>query len=44
VGVFLVAFGLVAFFKTGDTQAIVIDSLRGVLTIVFAYMAKKELK
>jgi len=44
VGVFLVAFGLVAFFKTGDTQGILIDSLRGGLTIVFAYMAKKELK
>jgi hypothetical protein len=44
VGVFLVTFGVIAFFKTGDTQAIVVDSLRGGLTIVFGFMAGKELK
>lgn len=44
VGVFLVAFGLLTFIKLGDIQAIWVDSIRGFVTIIFAYMAGKELK
>ncbi len=44
VGVFLLTFGLVTFLKFGDIQALYIDSLRGLLTIIFGYMAFKELK
>jgi hypothetical protein len=44
VGVFLFSFGIVAFIKTGDIQALYVDSIRGVLTIIFGYMAYQELK
>ena len=44
VGVFLFVFGLVTFMKFGDIQGILVDSLRGLLTIVIGYMAGKELK
>ena len=44
VGVFLFTFGVVTFLKFGDMQGILIDSLRGVLTIIFGYFAGKELK
>ena len=44
VGAFLFIFGVLSYFQFGDIQAILVDSLRGLLTIIFAYMAGKELK
>jgi hypothetical protein len=43
-GTFLLSFGIAVFLKTGDTQAIFVDSIRGWLTIFFAHMAGKECK
>lgn len=43
-GVFLILFGLVTFLQLGDTQALYVDSLRGLITVALAYMANKELK
>lgn len=42
-GFFLFAFGLVSFLKLGDTQALFVDSIRGIITIIFGLMARKEL-
>ena len=44
VGIFLVAFGLVTFFKLGDFNAILVDGIRGLVTIILGYLAGKELK
>jgi hypothetical protein len=44
IGVFLFLFGIVSFFKTGATSGLIGDSSRGVITVIFAYFAYKELK
>ncbi len=44
IGIFLVSFGLMALLKTGDPQAIFVDSLRGFLTIFLAYQTGKGLR
>jgi uncharacterized protein YacL len=44
VWIFLFTFGIAAFLKTGNMQSILGDSLRGWLTIFFAYMAGKQMK
>ncbi|MFT4679981.1 MAG: hypothetical protein ACI9RU_002307 [Litorivivens sp.] len=44
LGVFLFTFGIATFIKFGDTQALYVDGLRGLITIIFAVMARKELK
>ena len=44
IGVFLLTFGVTTFFKFGDVQPLLIDGLRGLITIVISYMAKKEIK
>ncbi|MFT6280974.1 MAG: hypothetical protein ACJA0U_001097 [Salibacteraceae bacterium] len=44
IGVFLFLFGVVSFAKTGETGGIYGDSIRGIITIVFAYLTYKELK
>lgn len=44
IGIFLFVFGAVTFLKFGDLQALMVDSLRGLLTIILGYMAGKELK
>ena len=44
VGLFLFIFGVVSFVKFGQVQAIMIDSIRGLLTIIFAYMAGKGIE
>ncbi|NOQ73904.1 MAG: hypothetical protein GQ574_17990 [Crocinitomix sp.] len=44
IGVFLFLFGVMSFFKTGETGGLLGDSIRGVITVVFAYLANKELK
>jgi hypothetical protein len=44
VGVYMFLFGIVAFVLLGETDALVVDSIRGFLTLVFGYMAYKELK
>ena len=44
VGVFLFTFGVATFLKFGDFQGILIDSIRGLVTIIFAYLTGKELK
>lgn len=43
-GSYLFIFGPVAFIKTGDPQALYVDSIRGILTIIFGIMAYQELK
>ncbi len=43
-GVFLLTFGVYATITSGDAQALLIDGLRGFLTIAFGYMAGKEIK
>lgn len=43
-GVFLFVFGTTVFLQLGDSQALYVDSLRGLITIALAYMANKELK
>lgn len=43
-GVFLFTFGVTAFLKFGDVQALYIDSLRGLITIALGYMASKEMR
>jgi hypothetical protein len=44
VGVFLVTFGVATLLKFGDFEGILVDSIRGLLTIFLAYMAGKEIK
>lgn len=44
VGVYMFLFGIVAFIKFGTTDALIVDSIRGALTIIFGYMAFKEVK
>lgn len=44
VGVFLITFGVVAFLKLGQTNALRTDSLRGLITAIFGVIAYKELK
>lgn len=43
-GVFLFCFGMAAFLKTGDSQGLLVDGLRGLLTVIFGYVAYKEIK
>lgn len=44
IGLFLIVFGVASLMQSGDMQGITVDSSRGLLTLVFAYMAGKELK
>jgi hypothetical protein len=44
VGMYMFLFGIVAFVLMGQTDGLVVDSIRGFLTLVFGYMAYKELK
>lgn len=44
VGVYMFLFGVVAFLKLGTTEALVVDSIRGLITIVFGFLAYRELK
>lgn len=44
IGIFLFVFGVVSFLKFDQTQALLVDSLRGLLTITLSYIAYKELK
>ena len=44
VGIFLSIFGVLTYIKFGDTQGLLVDSLRGILTIIFGYMAYQEIK
>ncbi|MFK7946543.1 MAG: hypothetical protein AB8G11_03050 [Saprospiraceae bacterium] len=44
VGTYIFTFGIVAFLKFGDPQPLYVDSIRGFLTLVFGYIAYKELK
>ena len=44
VGIFLLIFGLVSTAKFGGMQGIVVDGIRGFFTIVFGYLAQKEIK
>jgi hypothetical protein len=44
IGLFLITFGVAAFFKIGDTQGLLVDSSRGVITLILAFLAGKELK
>jgi hypothetical protein len=37
-------FGLVAFIQLGDFQSILVDGLRGILTILFAYLTFREIQ
>ena len=44
VGTYLLAFGLLAFLRLGDTTALYVDCVRGVLTIVAAVFAYREIE
>ena len=44
LGAFLVIFGITTFLMLGNSDGLVGDSLRGLLTIIFGYIAYKELK
>ena len=44
VGIYIFTFGIAAFLKFGETQALYVDSIRGFLTLVFGYLAYKKMK
>ena len=44
IGLFLISFGVGMLVKFGETQALLIDGLRGGLTVFLAYMAGKGIK
>ena len=44
IGLFLMSFGVGMLIKFGETQAIIVDGIRGGLTVFFAYMAGKSIK
>lgn len=44
VGIYLLVYGVFAFLKFGDPQALYVDSVRGALTVLFGYLAVRELK
>jgi hypothetical protein len=44
VGLFLFTFGVATFLKFGELQGLIVDSIRGLITIIFGFMARKELK
>lgn len=44
IGFFLISFGVGMLIKFGESQALLVDGLRGGLTVLFAYMAGKGLK
>jgi hypothetical protein len=43
-GVFLFVFGTITFLKFGSVQGLLVDGLRGLLTILIGYMALIEIK
>ena len=44
VGLYMFIFGIVAFLMLGQTDGLVVDSIRGSLTIIFGIMTYRELK
>jgi hypothetical protein len=44
VGSYMFLFGIVAFLIMGRTDGLIVDSIRGLLTLIFGYMAYQELK
>lgn len=44
VGMYMFLFGIVSFIALGRTDGLIVDSIRGFLTLVFAYMTYRELK
>ena len=44
IGLYLTSFGIVAYFILGQTDGLLVDSSRGILTLIFAYLANKEIK
>jgi hypothetical protein len=44
VGVFLISFGLTVFLQLGRIDGLLIDSIRGVITVVLSLLIHKELK
>ncbi len=44
IGVFLTLIGVIAFLQLGRTDGLIIDSSRGLLTVIFAYMTSKQPK
>tara|TARA_B100000809_G_C15051394_1_gene499045 strand:+ start:431 stop:835 length:405 start_codon:yes stop_codon:yes gene_type:complete len=44
LAIFLITFGLTSFLALGNVQALYVDSFRGIITLIFGYMAYKELK
>jgi hypothetical protein len=43
LGTFLFVFGTVTFLKFGSVQGLLVDSLRGLLTIIIGFMALREI-
>ena len=44
IGIYKVSFGVVSFLFTQTIDGLLVDSTRGILTLIFAYFAFKELK
>lgn len=44
IGVFLTLIGVIVFLQLGRTDGLFIDSSRGLLTIILAYIAGNEIK
>lgn len=44
IGIYLIAFGVIVFLKLGDTSALYVDSIRGVLTVFFGILAFRQFK
>ncbi len=44
IGIFLFVFGLTTFFQLGQTDGLIADGIRGLLTAILGYLAYLELK
>lgn len=44
VGMYMFLFGIVSFLLLGRIDGLIVDSIRGFLTLVFGWMAYRELK
>ena len=42
VGLYMLTFGIVAYLKTGQVDGLLVDSLRGLLTVVFGVITHRQ--
>ncbi|MFK7925680.1 MAG: hypothetical protein AB8H47_27275 [Bacteroidia bacterium] len=43
-GLYFLIFGIFSFIQFGDTQAIMVDSIRGLITAIMGYMVYQQIK